>query len=364
MSNALVSRMGNEAAIAAYTSALYGMGASIGSYDGRPILRLTEDGEFVFGENDDFLTEEDVLAVLPTSFQEGWIAFNDKNERAETVDGETADFLFPLGKNMTEDQVYDEHPLEAPKRGRAPEYKHQFACEMMVVAGPNKGTAVVYKPTSTGGRRMMAKLAGEIGRKMERGDEACVPVIELWSKSYHNKRWNREIFNPMAEIVEWYTLDDEELDGEEENTRSARGKDTAKDRGRSSQKEKEAEYDEDDADNARGSRRRERDRDEDTGNDDRNSRSRGNRRGRDETEEQDAPPRRSRRDSPSNSDEDEGEKPARRTRSRRDEEEAGEAKDERPARRSRSRAEDDEMDAPKPAGPRGSGRSRSGRSRR
>ena len=167
MVNALVARLGNDTAIAAYASALYGMGASLGSYDGRPILRLTEDGEFVFGENDDFLTEGDIVAVLPTSFQEGWIAFTDKNELAETVDGETADFLFPLGKAPSEDDMLDDHPLEAPKRGRAPDYKHQFACEMVVVEGPNKGLVVVYKPTSTGGRRLLAKLAGEIGRKIE-----------------------------------------------------------------------------------------------------------------------------------------------------------------------------------------------------
>lgn len=381
MSNALVARMGNADAITAYTSALYNIGATLGSYDGRSILRLDKDtGEFIFGEGDTYLAEDDLVAVMPTSFKEGWIAFTDKNDLAETVNGDAADFLFPIGKAPTEDDMYDNHPLELPKRGREPEYKHQLACEMVIVSGPNKGEELVYKTTSTGGRRMMAKLAAEIGRKMERGDELCVPVVELFSSSYHNKKFNSRVYNPEFDIEEWVSLDSEDFDGgdeQEEERNPKRGERTAKghlvdDRKSARGKKARDEEEEDDGnEEPEEETRRTRGRGKDKADDDGATRSRGRGRSRNEEEEDEAPTR-PRGRGRSRAEEDEGEaeeKPARRSRGRRDEaDDDGGEQDEKPARRSRSRGRDDEADdkgsSGRGSGPRGAGRSRSGRSRR
>ncbi|MEJ2124318.1 MAG: hypothetical protein P8Y47_05765 [Alphaproteobacteria bacterium] len=230
----------NETRAKKYMADLYELASDIGSFDGNPLLRLTEDGEFIFGEDATPLYENDALAINPASFKRGWVCFTDKNDLATTENDEVADFLFPLDDCPDEDEIYRLHPLPQPKhgRGRGLEYRSQLSCEMTIVDGDNKGTTLTYKPTSTGGKRMIAKLAAEIARAYDDSD-SFVPVVELYSSPYHNRRWNKRIFNPFADIIDWRTLEDSEFSrpGESGDTktdakkpaRKRGGKDAAQD---------------------------------------------------------------------------------------------------------------------------------------
>jgi len=219
MGTAVAERKGGAVARAAsYTAALYGLNDGGGDFDGRPLLRL-KDGEWLFGEADDILEAEDVLAVNSRTIKQGWICFNDKNELVETEDGVPADFLWPVEQALDEDEVYDEHPLPEVKGKRATPhtYKLQVALDLVVVKGPNKGTELVYKTTSTGGKRMVAKLAGEIGRRIDNDDEREVPLVALWSESYWNRQWKKDIWNPKFDLLDWVTPDTYEWDGEDDD---------------------------------------------------------------------------------------------------------------------------------------------------
>ncbi|MEJ2117543.1 MAG: hypothetical protein P8Y36_06415 [Alphaproteobacteria bacterium] len=103
---------------------------------------------------------------------------------------------------------------------------------MTIVDGDNKGTTLTYKPTSTGGKRMIAKLAAEIARAYDDSD-SFVPVVELYSSPYHNRRWNKRIFNPFADIIDWRTLEDSEFSrpGESGDTKTDAKKPAARKRG-------------------------------------------------------------------------------------------------------------------------------------
>jgi hypothetical protein len=219
MGTAVAERKGSAVARqASYTSALYGLNDGGGDFDGRPLLRL-KDGEWLFGEADDVLDNEDVLAVNSRTIKQGWICFNDKNEPAETEAGLVADFLWPVDQALDEDAIYDEHPLPEVKGKRATPlaYRMQVSLELVVVKGPNKGTELIYKTTSTGGKRMVAKIAGEIGRRIDNGDENEVPLIALWSESYWNRTWKKDIWNPKHDLLDWVTVDTYEWDGDEDD---------------------------------------------------------------------------------------------------------------------------------------------------
>src|SRR5690606_10203838 len=122
-------------------------------------------------------------------------------------------FLWQIGSAPAIEDHEEDHPLEQPKSNRAPriEYQYQLAIDLVCIEGPNKGAQLVYKPTSQGGRKMLGKLAGEIARRKERGDDDYVPSIALWADDYYSRKWGRTIWNPQADILDWYTMEDDVL---------------------------------------------------------------------------------------------------------------------------------------------------------
>lgn len=197
-----------------YVQALYNINTGGGpSLDGRDILRMSkDDGYWSFGQDNTEIDEtKDVFVINPNSFREGYVAFDEKaNDIAETEDGDLADFLWPLGTSPSlEDHEYA-HPLLQPARkGAKPlRYKFQLAVDLVCIEGPNKGAQLIYKNGSQGARDMLGKLSGEIARRMENGEEATVPSIALYAESYQHKTYGR-IWKPKAEILDWFTLDDD-----------------------------------------------------------------------------------------------------------------------------------------------------------
>lgn len=197
-----------------YVQALYNINAGSSSLDGRDILKLTAEGMWTFGQDNAEVDEqEDVFVINPESFREGYVAFDDKNNLAVTIDDKDADFLWQIGSAPAIEDHEEDNPLDQPKSSRAPriEYRHQLAIDLVCIEGPNKGAQLVYKCTSQGGRKMLGKLAGEIARRKERGDEDYVPAVSLWADDYWSRKWGRTIWNPQAEILDWYTMEDDVL---------------------------------------------------------------------------------------------------------------------------------------------------------
>lgn len=244
-----------------YVQALYNINAGSSSLDGRDILKLTAEGMWTFGQDNAEVDEqEDVFVINPESFREGYVAFDDKNNLAVTLDDKDADFLWQIGSAPAIEDHEEDNPLDQPKSSRAPriEYRHQLAIDLVCIEGPNKGAQLVYKCTSQGGRKMLGKLAGEIARRKERGDEDYVPAVSLWADDYWSRKWGRTIWNPQAEILDWYTMEDDVLKDtapkEERKSEKRDGKRAAAKPARADRKSARDEAVEEDAPRSRGRR--------------------------------------------------------------------------------------------------------------
>lgn len=327
----VVKEFGSVDSASKYAQGIYAAMSDIADFDGRQILRLTEDGDWIFGQDETPLDGKDVIAINPRGISHGWIAFDPKgNMLAETEDGEPAEVAVPI----TQPCYYEDLPeLAVPKRGDAPQWRKQVIIEMAVVAGPHAGEQLVYKPTSQGGRRMAAKIAKEIARRIEDQNDECVPLIELWSTSYYNRRFKKEVSVPEMAIVEWRALDDDSLvttgsakGAKDEKPARKTARKAARDddddgeerrgRGRPAGRRKDdADGDDDDERDARANRRGGKARTEDAEDDagaDRRGATRSGRRGRDEETDDERPARgatRGRaRDDVEDDDEDRGER--------------------------------------------------------
>lgn len=193
-----------------YAAAAYAAAATIAvGNDGKPILRLTEDGDWIFGQDETALHKTDLLAINPASFKHGYIAFDDKGI-AEDDEGNPAEILLPIVQPLP---YRDElprlaEPRQSKRSKRTPKWQDQLALDLIVVDGKNKGAEMVYKPTSVGGLRMCAKLFGEIARRVDAGESEIVPLVELDASSYYNRTWNKDVAVPEHHIVEWKDFDD------------------------------------------------------------------------------------------------------------------------------------------------------------
>lgn len=360
---------GSVESMKAYAADLARVASGVVSGDGLPILKLDkDDGFWHFGSEGIEVKRGDLWAVNPARIQEGWVAFDERaNSLAETIDGDLAEVLVLVGSQKP--IKFDDLPeLEEPrsKRAKMPVWKPQIVLEFVCVDGPNKGETIAYKPTSQGGRKMCGQLAGEIARKIDHEDEACVPIIELLVGDYEHQTYGR-VYTPKFKIHEWCTLDDEDLqaataeregeEGEEEEAprgRSGKGRGKAKSKGRRD--------DGDSAVEARKARSRKDDREDDENEDEDEDedeaaprgrgrgRGRGRSRDRDDSEREKAPTRGRGRPRKDDS-EDEDEAPRGRRHKDDAERDGGEEDDERPRGRGRARkSRDDNEDEAAPRG--------------
>ena len=374
---------GSVESMKAYAADLARVASGVVTGDGLPILKLDkDDGFWHFGSEGIEVKRGDLWAVNPARIQEGWVAFDERaNSLAETVDGELAEVLILVGSQKP--IKFDDLPdLEEPrsKRAKMPVWKPQIVLEFVCVDGPNKGETIAYKPTSQGGRKMCGQLAGEIARKIDHEDEACVPIIELLVGDYEHQTYGR-VYTPKFKIHEWCTLDDEDLqvaaaeredeEGEEEEAprgRSGKGRGKAKSkpaRGRSRKDDREDDENEDEhedeeeaAPRGRG-RGRSRDRD-DSEREKAPARGRGRPRKDDREEEDEAPRGRKRKDDDERYDsEEEDERPRGRGRTRKSRDDNEDEDAPRGRKRGRDDREEETDDEDRRGGPRGRNRSRS-----
>lgn len=205
--------------------------------NGKDILRVDDHtGDISFGQDKRQVTENDVWAVNPLSFTHGWIAFHD-SEVMSTIDGRPADItlsLYDADLPAYEDlPELDYVPPASNRRGpaeAAPDWREKLGVEMLCIEGPNEGAAIIWSPTSYGGRRTIAKLFEMVANQLDSDDpELCVPIGELFSDSYYNKRFKRDVHGIEFHFLEWDNMDGSGIAGAEEAAKE-RAKEAARDR--------------------------------------------------------------------------------------------------------------------------------------
>jgi hypothetical protein len=169
-----------------------------------------KDGVWTFGSDKTPVHETDVFAINPLSFKHGHIAFEDMRAKALAVtsNGDVCDQLRPVTETLPR---IGELPVPLPPRNREhtqAEWKFQMGVDMTAVDGPNKGVELSFATNSFGGIRMLAKLAGEIARRVHSGEAKFIPLVVLDTDPYYNKRFEKEIHTPTVIIFDWISFED------------------------------------------------------------------------------------------------------------------------------------------------------------
>lgn len=168
---------------------------------GVPFLRMAKDGEWVYGADNTEVEEKSLWAVNPFSMSMGFIAWGPEGSASEgTV----------LGEQMAR---VGEPPVQ---RGNLPdvgaEWSPCVSFELVCVTGEDKGTNVLYKTNSVGGRRAFADMMQLVAAAMDDPEGKCVPIVALDCDFYMNKKYGK-IYTPVFDIKKWVMSDAQEIGG-------------------------------------------------------------------------------------------------------------------------------------------------------
>lgn len=158
---------------------------------GKDYLKMDKGGFWVYGRDDVEVEEKSLWAINPNSFSLGFIAWDNG-----TVTGEEM-------RLITEPPI---HESQLPTvQGN---WEQQVAMQLVCISGEDKGTQVIYKASSKGGRGAFNELLKAImdTLRLNQGTDKVVPVIQLAVNFYKHEKYGK-IYTPVFNIVDWATMD-------------------------------------------------------------------------------------------------------------------------------------------------------------
>lgn len=160
---------------------------TMGSY-----LKLSKGGFWVYGSDDIEVEDNALWAVDPRSFSTGYVAWG-----ASEI----------LGEEMASIHADPIALANLPDVGKS--WTAQVSMQMVCINGEDKGTAVVYKNSSQGGRQRFNEFLQQvlIQYSANVGTDKIVPVVSLGEDSYKHKEYGK-IHKPIFLIKQWLTMDD------------------------------------------------------------------------------------------------------------------------------------------------------------
>lgn len=176
----------NIDAMAKNLSQLSNSGEGPTAFNGRELLKLTKQGEWIYGM--DGVEAEGLIAVNPESFQIGFISWGKKSN----VLGER---MTPVTNPISRDEL--------PDTGF--DWDEQLQMELQIVSGPDEGVELIYKTTAHGGKEAVRNIARAIAGAIVDNPAYCVPVVKLETTNYKHKQYGK-IYKPVFSIVNWASL--------------------------------------------------------------------------------------------------------------------------------------------------------------
>lgn len=150
-------------------------------------------GDWSFGPEGIEIEPTELWAINPNTFMIGVIGWQD----GEVVGEE----MYPItaGKRVDHTQLEEIPPAADGQGGNG--WKDQLTVELKHV---KDGTETVFKTSSGGGRKGMAILAEECGKRLDTNPDTPVPLVHLKESHYKHKIKARgTIYEPVFEIVNW-----------------------------------------------------------------------------------------------------------------------------------------------------------------
>jgi hypothetical protein len=162
--------------------------STIGTAGGKPFLRLSRAGDYIYGPQNVDVQDGSHWAVNLASLEHGWVCWGD---------GEL------LGQIMVDVR------LPQPQRPPAVEgygFEPQFGMSLACISGDDKGVEVIYKNNSLGYKKAFDQILADIRARYMLDQQFYWPVIELNTSSYPHKKYG-QIFEPIFKIVGWADAD-------------------------------------------------------------------------------------------------------------------------------------------------------------
>lgn len=192
--------------LAALRSALNTVTAVLPASDGgMPYLRLLKDGEWVFGK-DDVVVQQGTKAVVDVkSAKVGYACWTDraKNKMKDVRLGEVMADVFK-GEPVPREADLPKHV--DPETGEPAQWKLQASFVVKLLDGDNAGQPLLWKTSSYNGLLSASELSRQIAARVDEGNEAVFPVIEI--RSVAAKNAYGRFYKPDMRIVGWMTEDE------------------------------------------------------------------------------------------------------------------------------------------------------------
>lgn len=151
-----------------------------------PILSIDKVGRWQFGPEHTLVAADALVQVDPFSMEHGYVAWKESK---------------PVGEVLVPGMQAKPDPTKLPNHGVP--WQECYALRGRFITGPDRGTVVVYKPSSMGGANAIKKLLADIYRQAEVDPAALMPVLRLESGSYQNKTYGGLTYYPVLPVVRW-----------------------------------------------------------------------------------------------------------------------------------------------------------------
>lgn len=161
---------------------------------GKQFLKISDkDGAWTFGADETVVEEDSLWAINPVSFFHGYIAWHNA-----AVEGEhRSSIRRPL-------PGIDSLPQVKAQNG----WQLQQGFDLVCVSGEDAGVQCEFKTSSTGGKRAVGNVASAINDQFAKDPDALVPIVRLRDNKYYDKKYKKDQFPPVFEVVEWRRMDD------------------------------------------------------------------------------------------------------------------------------------------------------------
>ena len=176
--------------------ALSGFAAAKNTLTGKALLKLTKQGIWVFGIDNEVLPSGTHLIANPASLASGYIAW-----WMGKIEGE---IMQPLSMGPV-----DATKLAPVNSGGVPPGKKEASgrgwesqASVDLMTQDKTPLNLIYKASSLGGMKTLLGLAGDIVVGMQEHPDHVYPVIEVSQDSYQHKEWGK-VYTPLLAIVGW-----------------------------------------------------------------------------------------------------------------------------------------------------------------
>lgn len=202
MNSVVEKKDGALSAVAGLKAGLANVRQSVRVASSDPFLRLLQDGDWVFGADDEEVEEGSLWAADPRSIEHGVVCWTDHDQTKKKVANEiVGEVMVPMSQPV---------PLESAQEDKGWPWKQQLAITIVCVKGAQAGKQTLYKATSEGGKRAIKELVGAIMAQLDVDPGKPVPVFELGVNSYKHKVYGKT-YVPVFELQSWEALDATEL---------------------------------------------------------------------------------------------------------------------------------------------------------